>query len=159
MSDYYKVLEITKSASQEEIKKAYRKKALQYHPDKNPGNADAEKRFKEISEAYEVLSDEKKRQIYDRHGKEGLSGAGMGAHDFSSMDEAMRTFMGAFGGMGGGGGGGGGGESFFDALFGGGGGEYGGQGMEAVLRADRGLASELILQFHLKKRLRVLIKN
>lgn len=119
MSDYYQTLEINRSASPEDIKKAYRKKALQYHPDKNPGNADAEKKFKEISEAYEVLSDDKKRQIYDTHGKEGLAGAGMGGGayghpGFSSMEEAMRTFMGAFGG------GGGGGESIFEAFFGGG---------------------------------------
>jgi molecular chaperone DnaJ len=118
MADYYEVLEVPRTATPEEIKKAYRKKALQYHPDKNPGNAEAEKRFKEISEAYEVLSDEKKRQIYDRHGKEGLQGAaGAGMHGFSSMDEALRTFMCAFG-MGGGG------ESIFD--FFGGGGEFGG---------------------------------
>lgn len=122
MSDYYQTLEINRSASSEDIKKAYRKKALQYHPDKNPGNADAEKKFKEISEAYEVLSDDKKRQIYDRHGKEGLAGAAGGAYGhqgFSSMEEAMRTFMGAFGG-----GGGGGGESIFEAFFGGGGGDF-----------------------------------
>jgi molecular chaperone DnaJ len=122
MTDYYKILEIPRNASQEEIKRAYRKKALQYHPDKNPGNADAEKRFKEISEAYEVLSDEKKRPIYDQLGKEGLSGVGMGAHAYTSMDEAMHTFMSAFGGLGG--------DSFFDAFFGGGRdfGEGGGRG-------------------------------
>ena len=125
MADYYDILEVSRQATAEEIKKAYRKKALQYHPDKNPGNAEAEKRFKEISESYEVLSDDKKRQIYDRHGKEGLQG-GMGGgpgmqQGFSSMDEALRTFMGAFG-MGGGG------ESVFD-FFGGGvsGSEFGGR--------------------------------
>lgn len=138
MSDYYQTLEINRTASQDDIKKAYRKKALQFHPDKNPGNADAEKRFKEISEAYEVLSDDKKRQIYDRHGKEGLSGSGMGgAQGFSSMEEAMRTFMGAFGRNGGGGGGG---ESIFEAFFGGGedfegsGGPFGGMGGGNVQR-------------------------
>lgn len=118
MTDYYQILEISRNATQDEIKKAYRKKALQFHPDKNPGDAAAEKKFKDISEAYEVLSDEQKRQIYDRHGKEGLAGAAAGAHPgYSSMEEAMRTFMGAFGG---GGGGGGGGDSIFEAFFGGG---------------------------------------
>lgn len=119
MADYYDVLEVSRTATAEEIKKAYRKKALQFHPDKNPGDAEAEKRFKEVSEAYEVLSDDKKRPIYDRHGKDGLQGAaaGGGMHGFASMDEALRTFMGAFG-MGGGG------ESIFD-FFGGGGSEPG----------------------------------
>jgi len=120
MSEYYDILEISKNATADEIKKAYRKKAVQFHPDKNPGNAEAEKRFKEISEAYEVLSDDNKRQIYDRYGKEGVQGAaGAGSQGFSSMDEALRTFMGAFG-MGGGGG-----ESIFD-FFGGGGNANGG---------------------------------
>lgn len=112
MTDYYETLEIPRKATQEEIKKAYRKKALKFHPDKNPGDAEAEKRFKEISEAYEVLSDEKKRKIYDQHGKAGLEGsAGYHAGGFSSMEEALRTFMGAFGGMGG--------ESPFEGYFGG----------------------------------------
>lgn len=121
MADYYDILEVSRNATADEIKKGYRKKALQYHPDKNPGNAEAEKKFKEVSEAYEVLSDDKKRQIYDRYGKEGVQGSaaggGGGMHGFSSMDEALRTFMGAFG-MGGGGG-----EGIFD--FFGGGSEYG----------------------------------
>jgi molecular chaperone DnaJ len=113
MPDYYDILEVQRGATPEEIKKAYRQKALKYHPDKNPGDAEAEKRFKEISEAYEILSDEKKRSIYDRHGKEGLQGAGIGAGGgFASMDEALRTFMGAFGGMGA--------DSIFDSFFGGG---------------------------------------
>jgi molecular chaperone DnaJ len=132
MVDYYEVLELKKNATPDEIKKAYRQKALKYHPDKNPGDKTAEGKFKEISEAYEVLSDEKKRQIYDRHGKAGLDGAaGMhGGQGFSSMEEALRTFMGAFGG----GGGGGGGESIFDNLFGGGGfggGHSGGGGRQS----------------------------
>lgn len=122
MSDYYDILEISKNATAAEIKKAYRKKALECHPDKNPGNSQAEKNFKEISEAYEVLSNTEKRQIYDRYGKEGVSNAGaagMGRGGFASMDEALRTFMGAFGG----------GDSVFDNFFGGGGGGGGGYQM------------------------------
>lgn len=112
MTDYYDILEVQRNASQDEIKKAYRKKAVKYHPDKNPGDAEAEKRFKEISEAYEVLSDEKKRQAYDRFGKAGVNGAaGAGGRGFESMDEALRTFMNAFGGMGG--------ENIFESFFGG----------------------------------------
>lgn len=125
MTDYYSVLEVPKSASQEEIKKAYRKQALKFHPDKNPDNPDAEKQFKKVSEAYDILSDEQKRRVYDQYGADALkAGAGMGGGGgmggFSSMEDALRTFMGAFGGAGGGG------ESIFDTFFGfqgGGGGE------------------------------------
>jgi len=120
MADYYETLGVARSATSEEIKKAYRQKALQFHPDKNPDNKEAEKHFKEVSEAYEVLSDEKKRETYDRYGKEAVHGAGMGGMHgggFSSMDEALRTFMGAFGGMGG--------DSIFESFFGGGGGNGG----------------------------------
>lgn len=116
MADYYNVLGIERSASQEEIKKAYRKNAIKYHPDKNPGDKEAERKFKEISEAYEVLSSDDKRRIYDQYGadalKGGMGGGGPGAGGFSSMEEALRTFMGAFGG------GGGGSESIFDSFFG-----------------------------------------
>jgi len=120
MKDYYATLGISREATSEEIKKAYRKKALESHPDRNPGDPKAEQQFKLISEAYEVLSDENKRRIYDQYGEEGLKGAagmgpgGMGG-GFGSMEEALRTFMGAFGGAGGRGG-----ESIFD-FFGGGG--------------------------------------
>ncbi|MFA6118399.1 MAG: molecular chaperone DnaJ [Parachlamydiales bacterium] len=120
MKNYYETLGITKNATAEEIKKAYRKQALKYHPDKNPGDKTSEAKFKEVSEAYEALSDENKRKIYDQYGEDGLKGAagmgGMGGGGgFSSMEEALRTFMGAFGGgMGGGQQGG----SIFDSFFG-----------------------------------------
>lgn len=116
MKDYYAVLGVGRDASPEDIKKAYRKKALECHPDRNAGDPNAEANFKMVSEAYEVLSDENKKRIYDQYGEEGLRGGGPGggfSGGFSSMDEAMRTFMGAFGG--------GGGGSIFDAFFGGGG--------------------------------------
>ena len=74
--DYYEVLGVEKTASAEEIKKAYRKKAIQYHPDKNPGDKEAEEKFKEAAEAYEVLSDPQKRQRYDQFGMAGMQGAG-----------------------------------------------------------------------------------
>ncbi len=120
MKDYYQVLGISKNATKETIKKAYRKQALKFHPDRNPDDKSAEAKFKEVSEAYEVLSDDNKKQIYDQYGEEGLKGAaGMGGGaGFSSMEEALRTFMGAFGGSGPMGSGGG--ESIFDSFFGGG---------------------------------------
>ena len=74
--DYYEVLEISKSASPDEIKKAYRKMAIKYHPDKNPGDNEAEEKFKEAAEAYEVLSDDNKKARYDQYGHAGMSGAG-----------------------------------------------------------------------------------
>ncbi len=83
--DYYEVLEVAKTATPEEIKKAYRKKAVQYHPDKNPGDKEAEEKFKEAAEAYEVLSDPKKRQMYDQYGFEGMQGMG-GFSGASGMD-------------------------------------------------------------------------
>ena len=89
--DYYEVLGVSKSATADEIKKAYRKKAIQYHPDKNPGDKEAEEKFKEAAEAYDVLSDEQKRQRYDQFGHAAFSGAGGGGG------------YGGFGGFGGGG--------------------------------------------------------
>lgn len=121
--DYYKVLGVDKSAGKDEIKKAYRKMAVKYHPDKNPGDTAAEEQFKLATEAYEVLSDEKKRQQYDQFGHAafgpGRGGGAGAAGGFGGVDleEALRTFMGAFGG-----GGGGGGGSIFENFFGGGGG-------------------------------------
>ncbi|MES2272802.1 MAG: molecular chaperone DnaJ [Chlamydiota bacterium] len=130
MKDYYATLGIAREATPEEIKKAYRKKALESHPDRNPGDPKAEALFKQISEAYEVLSDDGRRRIYDQYGEEGLKGAGPGGGGggfpggFSSMEEALRTFMGAFGT----GGRSGGNESIFDSFFGGGGFEADGGG-------------------------------
>jgi molecular chaperone DnaJ len=107
--DYYEVLGVEKSASAEDIKRAYRRMAIKYHPDKNPGNKEAEAKFKECAEAYEVLSDADKRKQYDQFGHEGLRGQGM--HDFSRMNVedifSMFGFDDFFGGIFGGGGGGG----------------------------------------------------
>ncbi|MBN2281207.1 MAG: molecular chaperone DnaJ [Candidatus Marinimicrobia bacterium] len=110
--DYYSLLGISRGASQEDIKKAYRKMAVKYHPDKNPGNKEAEEKFKEVSEAYSVLSDEKKKSLYDQFGEAGLKGGAAGSGGFSDfgfdLSDALRTFMNGFGGFGG-----------FDDFFGG----------------------------------------
>ncbi len=91
--DYYEVLEVPKTATTEEIKKAYRKKAIQYHPDKNPGNKEAEEKFKEAAEAYEVLSDPQKRQRYDQFGFAGVGGAaGFGGGQGMSMEDIFSRF-------------------------------------------------------------------
>uniref|UniRef100_A0A6I8N8Z0 DnaJ heat shock protein family (Hsp40) member B6 n=1 Tax=Ornithorhynchus anatinus TaxID=9258 RepID=A0A6I8N8Z0_ORNAN len=93
MVDYYEVLGVQRHASAEDIKKAYRKLALKWHPDKNPDNKEeAERRFKQVAEAYEVLSDAKKRDIYDRYGKEGLNGGGGGGNLFNNQFECGFTF-------------------------------------------------------------------
>ncbi|MFQ5646117.1 MAG: molecular chaperone DnaJ [bacterium] len=94
--DYYEVLEVQKNASPEEIKKAYRKLALKYHPDRNPGNKQSEDNFKEASEAYEVLHDQEKRKIYDQFGHAGLQGTGAG-QGFGSMDDIFSSFGDIFG--------------------------------------------------------------
>ncbi|HKL56839.1 MAG TPA: DnaJ domain-containing protein, partial [Sphaerochaeta sp.] len=83
--DYYEVLGVAKTAQLDEIKKAYRKLAIANHPDRNPGNSEAEERFKEATEAYDVISDEKKRQMYDQFGFAGLDGANGGGHDYSNV--------------------------------------------------------------------------
>lgn len=138
MSDYYELLGVAKSASADEIKKAYRKLAVKYHPDKNPDDKHAEKKFKEISEAYEALSDPQKREMYDRFGKDGMQGFGAGgssAHGFSSMEDALRTFMGAFGG-------GGGGEGMFESFFG-----FGGNGSQSGYRQGASKKVSLTISF------------
>lgn len=106
--DYYEVLEVPKNASPEEIKKAFKKAAKKYHPDLNPGNAEAEAKFKEATEAYDVLSTEEKRRIYDQYGHEGLRGRGV-APDFTYtnvQDIFEQLFGGGFGDLFGGRGGG-----------------------------------------------------
>ncbi len=108
--DYYEVLSVTKTSDGEEIKRAYRRLAMKYHPDRNPGDAEAEVKFKEAAEAYEVLSDADKRKRYDTLGHEGVRGQGAAGPDFSRMnvDDIFSMFNDIFGGGGRGGGGGGG---------------------------------------------------
>lgn len=98
--DYYEVLGVEKTASAEEIKKAYRKKAIQYHPDKNPGDKEAEEKFKEAAEAYEVLSDPQKRQRYDQFGMAGMQGAGGFSGGGMSMEDIFSHFGDIFEGAG-----------------------------------------------------------
>lgn len=137
-TDYYELLGVSRDASDTDLKKAYRKLAVKYHPDKNPGDATAEAKFKEISEAYDVLKDVDKRAAYDRYGhaafKQGgmgnAGGGGMGGHD------PFDIFREAFGGGGGGGG-------IFEEFFGGGGGRSaGGAQHGADLRYDLEISLE-----------------
>ena len=106
--DYYEILGLAKGAGEEEIKKSYRKLALKYHPDKNPGDPEAEKRFKELSEAYEVLSDSDKRGLYDQYGHDGLKAQGYAGP--GSVEDIFSQFSDIFEG------------SIFESFFGGGGG-------------------------------------
>jgi molecular chaperone DnaJ len=109
--DYYEVLGVGRSATEAEIKKAYRQMALKYHPDKNPGNKEAEEKFKEAASAYEVLSDKDKRQRYDQFGHQGVGGAGNGGYGGGSMnmEDIFQNFGDIFGG-----------HNPFESFFGGG---------------------------------------
>lgn len=100
--DYYEILGVPRDASAADIKKAYRTLALKYHPDRNPDNKDAEEKFKEAAEAFEVLSDEQKRARYDQVGPEGMQG-GTDYHQYSNMDDIFSAFGDVFGSMFGGG--------------------------------------------------------
>src|SRR5476651_2354392 len=132
--DYYHVLSVERSATPEEIKKAYRKLAVKHHPDKNPGDKSAEEKFKELGEAYEVLSNVDKRAAYDRFGHQaftqggGFGGGGGGAHDpFDVFREVFGSGRGGGGGIF---------ESIFGDAVGQDGGERGGRGRGADLRYD-----------------------
>ena len=89
-SDYYEILAVSRNAGEEEIKKAYRQMALKYHPDRNPGDKEAEEKFKEASEAYEVLRDPQKRSLYDQYGHEGLKGTGFSG--FTGFEDIFSSF-------------------------------------------------------------------
>ena len=92
--DYYEVLGIQKNADESEIKKTYRKLALKYHPDRNPNSKEAEERFKEASEAYDVLHDKEKRQIYDQYGHAGLEGGGFqGFGGYGSNNQSIQPII------------------------------------------------------------------
>jgi molecular chaperone DnaJ len=131
--DYYQVLGVERGAEPDEVKKAYRKLAVKYHPDKNPGDKAAEDKFKELGEAYEILSDPDKRSAYDRYGHQAFQQGGMGGgFRGGGVHDPFEVFREVFGGAGGGG--------IFDNIFGegfsGGGGERGGRGRGSDLRYD-----------------------
>jgi len=146
-SDYYDLLGVSREVSADELKKAYRKKALKYHPDRNPDDKTAEEKFKEISHAYEVLKDPDKRAAYDRYGAAafengGMGGGGMRGGGAGGFHDPFDIFREVFGGGGGGGGGGG----IFEEFFGGGGGG-GGRGRGGAQRgADLQYDLEITLE-------------
>jgi len=134
--DYYEVLGVQKNASKDDIKKAYRKLAIQYHPDKNPGNKEAEEKFKEATEAYEVLVDDKKKAAYDQFGFAGVDSMGGGqGHDWSNF----RGFEDIFGG--------GDFSSIFDSIFGGLGGGFRRSGNQGGVRQGANLRYDVEIPF------------
>lgn len=126
--DYYELLGVAKGASTDEIRSAFRKLALKYHPDRNPDDKDAERKFKEISEAYDVLSDDQKRKLYDQYGHEGLKGQARRDYQNASVQDIFEAFGDIFGG--------GGGESIFGDFFGVGRGGRRGAARGASLRVE-----------------------
>ena len=137
--DYYEILGVDKNADDATIKKAYRKLAMQYHPDKNPDNKEAEEKFKEASEAYEVLSDKEKRKIYDQYGHSGLEnqfgGTGFSWEDFMHRSDLGDIFGDGFG-------------SIFDTIFGGG---FGGRTQRSSSRSNRGEDLQIELSLSLQE--------
>ncbi len=152
--DYYEVLGVSRDASEDEIKKAYRKLAMKYHPDKNPDNKEAEEKFKEASEAYEVLSDKEKRQVYDQYGHAGIDqqfgNGGFSWNDFSHFDDISDLFGGGF-------------SSIFDTLFGGG---FSSRSRESQRYSNQGENIQIDLALTLKeialgteKKVRITVKD
>ena len=109
MNDYYDILNVDKGSSKDEIKKAYRKVAMKYHPDKNPNDKNAESKFKDAAEAYSVLSDDKKKAQYDQFGHAGVNGNGFSSSGFTDLNDIFSNFSDIFGASG------------FGDIFGGGG--------------------------------------
>jgi len=161
--EYYILLGVARDASESEIKKAYRKLALKYHPDKNPGSREhAEKMFKQVAEAYEVLSNAEKRRLYDQYGKEGVDSGGHTGHGFGDMQDAFSVFEAFFGGQdpfaafgedlfGGGLGGGFGGGSFtsMTTSFGGG---FGGGACSSMSSSTRMVNGKRVTRTERKER-------
>lgn len=133
--DYYEILGVRKDADSSEIKKAYRQAAFKFHPDKNQGDKESEEKFKEASEAYEVLSDPQKRQLYDSYGHAGLEGAGF--RGFSGVDDVFSSFGSIF-------------EEFFGGRMGGGGFDFGfggGRGKRNRARGGSDLRHDIAISF------------
>ncbi len=144
--DFYEILGVGKSASTDEVKKAYRKVAMQYHPDRNPGDKAAEEKFKEAAEAYEVLSDSDKKAQYDRYGHAGVSGNGRGGFGAGGMN--MEDIFSQFGDIFG--------EDMFGSFFGG---QRGGRGGQQGSRGVRGSNLRVKLKLNYEEIAKGITKN